>query len=467
MKATNVTEAKIKLQVFKGDEPMKNDQGATDLGNLVMTLTVEEGIDLAAISAELVLQDSAGVLDRLSGAEEWYIEIEARDSRNGYYFTAYNIESRSRNNQSEGYIVQLVSREFIINEAKALFGSSEVIFKQGKKAHEIVESILRGNATGGQMTGKNLHVEETQNDLNFVCTTWRPFDTIYFCCNRSIRKSSAGSKSQNGFIFWENIMGYHMKSIDQIISDINAQSEDEKTDIPGGKARLYTYSYSPKKTNSSTDTKSVDGFKVESITFPEDRNYLMAMRNGSYSGFSTALDPSVFGNSKLSVENKNSEQPGSYDLEDFWGDMEHLDNGKCPIEEMPDRAKELVKSKRRVRYAVLPNRLFDPKSAPAGGSAGASPDTKNLDELVFLESYRHLRAMSFKAVKLLVTVPGNMDLYSGYGVKIDIPETKAKGGKINKNERYSGRYCIAALKHSYTDGNLFTEMLLYKDSLSK
>lgn len=170
MKATNVTEAKIKLQVFKGDEPMKNDQGATDLGELVMTLTIEEGIDLAAMSAELVLQDSAGVLDRLSGAEMWYIEIEARDSRNGYYFTAYNIESRSRNNQSEGYIVQLVSTEFILNEAKSLFGSSEILFKNGKKAHEIVESILRGNVTGEKMTEKNLHAEETQNDLNFICT---------------------------------------------------------------------------------------------------------------------------------------------------------------------------------------------------------------------------------------------------------------------------------------------------------
>ena len=146
--------------------------------------------------------------------------------------------------------------------------------------------------------------------------------------------------------------------------------------------------------------------------------------------------------------------------------MEHLDNGKCPIDEMPDGAKNMVKSKRRVRYSVLPNRLFDPKSTPAGGSGGASPDIKNLDELVFLESYKHLRAMSFKAVKLMVTVPGNMDLYSGYGVKIDIPKTKASGSKINKNERYSGRYCIAALKHSYTDGNLFTEMLLYKDSLA-
>lgn len=461
MKAATVTQAKISVQIIRDGKVVENEDGSSDLGELVMAFSIEEGIDLCAMTAELVLQDAAGVIDTLTGAETWKIKLEGRDSTNGYIFQAYNIESRSRQGSAEGYIVQLVSYEFILNEAKILFGHTDVLFNKKTRAHEMVEEILTGQVTGGPMTAKKVFAEETQNELPFICPNWRPFDTIYFAANRSIRKSSAGKESQNGFIFWENIMGYHFKSIDQLIKDINAQNEDTDSDITGGKAKLYTYVYSPKKTD--TNEGQQDGYKIDSITFPEDRNYLGAMRDGTYAGFSTALDPTKFGNSKLSAESKNSQGPGSYDLEDFWDKMEHLDNGKCPVSSTPDNFKKLLKSKRRIRYSVLPNRLFDSK----GKDAAQTENAQNLDELAYLESYKHLRATSLKSIKLIVQVPGNLDLYSGYGVKIKIPNTKQEKGSINTNKRYSGRYCIASIKHSYNDGNLYTEMLLYKDSLSK
>ena len=460
MKTSTVTQASINVEIYKDGKVMENNEGISDIGDLVMSFSVEEGIDLAAMTAELVLQDAAGVIDRLSGAETWKIKLKARDSQNVYTFQAYNIEARSRQGSAEGYIINLVSYEFILNEAKLLFGHTDVLFDKKTRAHEIVEEILTGQVTGSTMTQKKLFAEETQNELPFICPNWRPFDTIYFAANRSIRKSSAGKESQNGFIFWENIMGYHFKSIDQIIADINGQSEDGQSDVANGEAVLYTYAYQPKKME--TDGEQ-DGYRIESITFPDDRNFLGAMRDGSYAGFSTALDPTKFGNSKLSAESKNSEGPGSYDLEDFWGKMEHLDNGKCPITDTPDQMKQLLKSKRRIRYTVLPNRLFDPK----GQSQEQSENTQNLDELAYLESYKNLRAASLKAIKLIIAIPGNLDLYSGYGINIKMPKTKQEKGAINTNKRYSGRYCIASIKQSYADGNLYTEMLLYKDSLPK
>ena len=458
-KSGTVTQASIVVEIYKDGTVMENDQGVSDIGDFVMSFSVEEGIDLCALTAELILQDAAGVIDNLSGAEEWRIKLDARDSKNAYRFQAYNIEARSRQGSAEGYIIQLVSYEFLLNEAKLLFGHTDVLFNKKTRAHEMVEEILTGQVTGGPMTAKNLFAEETQNELPFICPNWRPFDTVYFAANRSIRKSSAGKESQNGFIFWENIMGYHFKSIDQIISDINDQDEDAESDAANGKAALYTYAYQPKKME--TDGEQ-DGYRIDSITFPDDRNFLGAMRDGSYAGFSTALDPTKFGNSKLSAESKNSEGPGSYDLEEFWDKMEHLDNGKCPITDTPDLMKNLLKSKRRIRYTVLPNRLFDPK----GQDQQQSENTQNLDELAYLEAYKYLRASSFKAVKLMISVPGNLDLYSGYGINIKIPLSKQQKGAINTNRRYSGRYCIASIKQSYADGNLYTEMLLYKDSLN-
>lgn len=462
IKRTNTTDSKITVKIYKNGNVWENSDGVSDLGEFVMAFTVEEAIDSPTIVGELILQDAAGLANRLTGSERWQITIDtgarstAESSQTTYNLRAYNIESRARQGSSEAYIIQLVSYEFLINEALTLFGASEVIFNGGLKSNQIVEDILRGNVTGGAMTTKRLFAEETQNDQKFVACNWRPFDTIYFLASRSIRKSSAGSKSQNGFIFWENVMGYHFKSIDQIISDINAQGTNDSNPSEG-RAKMYTYSYQPKKAGDEDS----DSYRIDSITYPEDRNFLQIMRNGSYAGFSTALDPSKFSNSKLSVENKQSQTPQIYDIEEFWNDMEHLDNVQCPVSTYDDDVKAIVKSKRRIRYTPLPNRLFDPK----GQSSEQSANTQNLDELPFLDAYKHLRVNSFKSTRLIINIPGNLDLYAGYGITINIPNTKASGSTVTKDLRYSGKYCIAGVKHRFTDGVLFTELLLYKDGV--
>lgn len=154
MKAATVTQAKISVQIIRDGKVVENEDGSSDLGELVMAFSIEEGIDLCAMTAELVLQDAAGVIDTLTGAETWKIKLEGRDSTNGYIFQAYNIESRSRQGSAEGYIVQLVSYEFILNEAKILFGHTDVLFNKKTRAHEMVEEILTGQVTGGPMTAK-------------------------------------------------------------------------------------------------------------------------------------------------------------------------------------------------------------------------------------------------------------------------------------------------------------------------
>lgn len=463
---TNSTDVKVGLKIIKDGKPWKNEDGLSELGEFIVSLQVEEGIDSPAITASMVLNDGAGLVNKLTGSENWQITIEngprntAESSKTTYNFRAFNIDSRARQNQSETYIVEMVSYEFLINEAKTLFGAADEIFKKGTKSNEIIEDILRGNSTGGPMTKKKLFAEEGQNKHKFVCVNWRPFDTIYFLANRTIRKTSAGEKAQNGFIFFENVMGYHFKSIDQMIKDINEQSSENNSNPSKGQARLYVYAYQPKKMGDEDS----DAYRIDSITYPDDRNYLKTMRNGSYAGFSTALDPSKFSNSKLSKENKQSNGPGAYDIEDFWGDMEHIGKDSvCPVTQFDDDVKDLVKSKRRIRFTPLPNRLFDPK----GQTDEQSENTQNLDELAYLDAYKHLRVTSLKSTKLIISIPGNLDLYAGYGVKIILPETKAKDGKLKQDKRYSGVYMIAAVKHALANGAFHTELLLYRDGVAK
>ena len=59
------------LKLRRDGSYVKNNDGATNLEDFVMACTVQEGIDSSAIQAEIVLQDSAGLVNTLTGSEEW------------------------------------------------------------------------------------------------------------------------------------------------------------------------------------------------------------------------------------------------------------------------------------------------------------------------------------------------------------------------------------------------------------
>ena len=45
-----------------------------------------------------------------------------------------------------------------------------------------------------------------------------------------------------------------------------------------------------------------DQFKIDSISFPEERNFLMGLRHGAWTGFSMGFDPVNISNSAMGGE---------------------------------------------------------------------------------------------------------------------------------------------------------------------
>ena len=131
------------LKLRRDGSYVKNNDGATNLEDFVMACTVQEGIDSSAIQAEIVLQDSAGLVNTLTGSEEWVIRIDTVHGQAVYSMFAYAIESRARSGNTESYIVKCVSFEFLRNEATNLFGSSSNIFDKDASAEDIVKDILK------------------------------------------------------------------------------------------------------------------------------------------------------------------------------------------------------------------------------------------------------------------------------------------------------------------------------------
>lgn len=448
----NPGDISLSVSVYRDGELLTDDQDKYDIKEFVRAFEIYESISSATIEAYLTVEDSGGVIGAFTGSELFKINIKGSVLDRTFYMRCYQIRARSRSNQSNDvYILDLASDEFVKNEAVNIFGNTEVIFKDNTESSKIIEKILKDKRYIG--TRKNVYLEETLNKHLFVVPNWRPFDTIYWMCHRSIRKKKSGGIFQNGFAFFESALGYHFKSIDKMIEDIN-DMDDEDTDPNTGKTKLYRYEYIPKQIGSGAD----DQFKITSVVFPTERNFLSGLRHGTWSGFSIGFDPNTTTSSKMGESTDMSVDAYRYKLVDLWDKMSHIEGGnnKNPIKEFDSTVQELVNFPKRVRYSILPNQIFDPKYQ--------NNPQKNYEALVELQAYEWMRMESLKAVKLKIQIPGNLDLYAGSGIDVIMPASFKEGTTTKLDKRYSGRYVIVSLTHKSTGTGMQTELLLMKDS---
>ena len=138
-------EVSVRVQVYRDGELLENAQGASDINEFVVGIELYESISSATLEAKLVIQDNAGLINQFTGSELFKISITGSVYDNTYFMRAYNIESRSKINQtSDVFIMNLTSDEYIRNEVSNVFGNSEVIFKE-TSAKKIIETIIKSN----------------------------------------------------------------------------------------------------------------------------------------------------------------------------------------------------------------------------------------------------------------------------------------------------------------------------------
>lgn len=453
LKYEQLGEVVYKIQLIRNGNVVTNEDGESNIAEFIRGIEIVESITSATIEATLIVQDTAGFMGAMTGSELFKIQCIATNMDRTYFVRAYAMESRSRATQGQDlFIVRACSDEFIKNEVTNVFGNSTTVFKN-TEASSIVKQILTDKRYLNSK--KKVFAEETLNKQEFIAPNWRPFDTIYWMAQRSIRKSRKGGSLQNGFCFWENALGFNFKSIDTMISEANDQKEGSTTNYAKNTPELYNYVYSPK----SMDEGESDFFKIRSLVFPDERNFLMGLRHGEWSGYSVGFDPVTISNSVFGLSSDLSVDAYRYAIKDTWKKMEHLDGKKTknPLAQMDTGIQAMTDYPKRVRYTILPNQNFDPKYK--------NNPQKNYEELVELQAYQWMRIASLKNIKLLIKVPGNFDLYAGKGINITMPATFRDGDKTPVDKRYSGRYLIASVKHGMVDNQLETELLLLRDAV--
>jgi len=452
---SNTAEMDFKISLYRNGERMENAEGKYELAEFVKGFEIIEAVESATIEARIIVEDNAGLMGALTGSEVFKLTIFHFTGDRTYWLRCAHIEDRVRVSQSaDVFIVNCVSDEFVKNEVKNVFGHTEKIFGGSIEASQIIRKLVRDKKY--LSSKKKLFLEQTINKQRLVIPNWRPIDVIFWVAERSVRKSKKGGVLQNGFNFWESALGFHFKSIDKMIDDVNDQKEGY-TDKVKGKPALYTYTYSPKNIGMEGGQ---DQFKIDTVVFPEERSYLMGLRHGAWAGYSIGFDPVSINQSRLGVSTDMKEKQYNYALKKIWKKMSHIGgtNYVNPITLMDKEIQKVLNQPKRVRYTMMPNQLFDPKYKQ-------NPQ-KNYEEVVELQAYEYLRRETLKNIKLSITIPGNLDLYAGHGIQIKLPGTFKGGGKAQNDRKYSGRYIIMGIRHHTGDGlKMKTELLLGRDSI--
>tara|TARA_B100002019_G_scaffold250927_1_gene231085 strand:+ start:2766 stop:4139 length:1374 start_codon:yes stop_codon:yes gene_type:complete len=452
---TTPGECDWRLSAYRNGERLQTEGGEFNLLQFCQGWSVTEDISLATMEAEFIFQDAIGIQSIFTGSETLKLEVFTSLVDRVYNFRCTGVFNRIRDkNNSEMFSISAVSEEFIKNEGVNVFGSSETVFKNNTETENIVSNLLKNDKFLG--TKKNVFVEDTVSRHNFIIPNWRPLDVVYWLTNRSVRKSSTGNNLQNGFLFYENSLGYNFKSIDKIIEDVNTMGDNINTDIIRDKKRLYRYTYAPKNLN-----EELDNYTINAISFPEEHKNLIAQRHGTIAGYSVGFDPVNITASKMGLSSDISDMAYEYNIRDVWSKMSHLDPSKTtnPLQQMDVDIQNILYKPKRVRYTMLPNQIFDQKYR--------NNPQKNYKELVQLQAYQYMRVETLKNLKALVRIPGNIDLYAGSGIDISLPAVYKSGTNIETDRRYSGKYVIVRLTHTATTGKIQTELELMKDSILK
>ena len=310
-------DVEVKVNVFRNGQILQSSDGNDDIYDFITGIEIYESITSSTIEAKLLFNDGSGFIGAMTGSEQFRIVIKGTILDRVYYVRAYDIEARTRLNTADSFIVNCASDEFFQNEITNVFGNSQVVF-DSTSSSDIVEQLLKTDQRYIR-SQKKIYIEESTNKQQFIATNWRPFDCIYWLTQRSVRKARKGGTLQNGFLFWENGLGFNFKSIDKMIDNVNNQTESD-SNFTTGETKLYTYVYSTK----SSGSDGADQFKLETIVFPEERDFLTGLRNGAWAGFSIGFDPVTVTQSKMGLSTDMKVNAYRYGINALWPKMSHL-----------------------------------------------------------------------------------------------------------------------------------------------
>ena len=353
----------------------------------------------------------------LVGTEDFQLVIE--DGSGNSIETNLNVNKVriiDKDNRKEILSISFISEELIKNENEL----NAVRIRHNGKISQSVKDILTNNLE----TEKELFIDETSNNYNFIGNKRKPLYMINWLCKKSIPKKDGKKGETAGYLFFETSEGFYFKSIDSLFAQ-----EHEKSFGFFGQAETPV---------------GYDG-NIIKMSMSNRFDAAQKLRSGVYNTKLILFDP--FNCKYDEIEegvNENSDGTTNAGLK------------------LPVINKKFDKIPTRTTFM-----LRDTGVLPTGD---VKEQVKKNEEEIFEvsnilnQAIRRYSQFSIGAVE--VDIFGDFSLHAGQTVFIDAPTTE-QGEDVKKDQLSSGKYLIHQVKHVIRGGLCQTRLGLVRDSVGR
>lgn len=400
MQGTNRFPSKYILKTLN----LINYKGITiDIKQALIDIDLQFDIFNSTVHGVLRLKDKADFQQNFPLIGEERIEIEfGTDGESGftkYKFYAYQQADKVPfGNDAFTYSLPFVSEDFMRNE--------ETVIRQSfykTNIANIIDTVIKKVST------KKVYIDETINQISFIPPSIKPFEVINYCLPRCISKQYPNSA---GYVFYEDINGYNVKTIDSLYH---------------GTAIPYKFS---KKNYASNDFNN-EMYSVSNYEIIQHYNVLDNMVKGMYGSTVYELNPFT------RTYTKNT-----YDYFSEYNKTEHLSSNNPKLKlhtstfSFPNTFKGLIKSYPTYGYQDKAKRIATRMS--------------------------QLNQIS-NGLKMIIEVPGNTELNVGGLIELSYPSYT--GHEDQTLDLFlSGKYLITSVRHILTVEDFSSSLEIIKDS---
>lgn len=349
-----------------------------------------------------------------------------------------NVQPISKDTTRGAGTLNFVSKESILNYKTVLNTRFD------GKISDHVKKILTDQSY--LKTTKNLDIEETSNNYNFIGNNRRPFYSILWLAKKAVPKTEGAQGNSAGFFFFETSDGFKFKSIDGLLSD---------TEPGGGKKKYksYVYNNTPDGRGSSIPPE-YSGKILEHDIDTATGSATSKLEIGTYSTRTILFNPF---NCYYEVVNPNVD-----------GNVGSEKNLQKAGKELPKYNKEFLKEGNNKDFSRTQYMLVDCGSLPTGDTKQQIQKSKeeNFDPKGILNQ-SVMRYNQMFSTKTTITINGDFSLHAGDYIYIDSPELSNKDTQ-EMNKQFGGFYVIADLCHyiSLSKGG-WTKLTLVRDSVGR
>ena len=314
--------------------------------------------------------------------------------------------------------LQFVSKDLIKNE------TARINKRYVGNVTDSVKNILGGSDVKdadkkGINTTKTLESDQAANNYAFVGNKHKAFDIIH---RLQAKAGGSGfdddSKSDYGFLFFENHDGYHFKSMRALFEP---EPEFEYTKLEG---------------SSSTD------FKIEDYNFSNGNDVVINLKSGLYNNEAIFVE---LDKTKITTVKFNMS-----DVEDL-----SFKPPELPIKLDGDQSKPSKIMLRVIDTGV--HQHYEENSTK-------EKDRQPVADLPVYQNKAYARFALLNSQSLNITVGLNPDLRAGQTIMVKFPTTeyKTEMGDEKSND-ISGKYLISHLRHEFEGGEFRTHLRLIRD----